>query len=179
MYRASYISRSLKTIFSSPSFSKHLQTRLSASSSSVSKSASSSPVDDHHHHQHNSHGHDHGHHEPELRKTQTWRHHRDYQSKYERQSEDPDCSLNIENPIDWKYVPNHGEKTVWVPYRTHAKLSAMWEYHAALVFVIWMWWYVFYRFSKEPEYLLGHIYMPDPSQFTDEELGIPPDDVEG
>jgi len=54
--------------------------------------------DDHDH----SHGHHH-HHEPELRKTQEWRHHSGIQSKYENQGEDPTIAfmqgkaINIEN----------------------------------------------------------------------------------
>jgi hypothetical protein len=44
-----------------------------------------------HHHDDHGHGHDHHHHhhEPELRKTQEWRHHSGIQSKYENQGEDP------------------------------------------------------------------------------------------
>lgn len=45
-----------------------------------------------HHHDDHDHGHGHGHghhHEPELRKTQNWKHHSGIQSKYENQGEDP------------------------------------------------------------------------------------------
>jgi hypothetical protein len=48
-------------------------------------------------HHHDDHGHDHDHHhhhhEPELRKTQDWRHHSGIQSKYENQGEDPSISF--------------------------------------------------------------------------------------
>lgn len=43
----------------------------------------------HDHHDDHGHGHGHGHHEPELRKTQDWRHHSGMQSKYENQGDDP------------------------------------------------------------------------------------------
>jgi len=53
------------------------------------------------HHDDHGHGHDHDHHhhhEPELRKTQAWRHHSGIQSKYENQGEDPSISFMQERP---------------------------------------------------------------------------------
>jgi len=56
------------------------------------------------HHDDHGHGHHH-HHEPELRKTQEWRHHSGMQSKYENQGEDPTIAfmqgkaVYIENTI--------------------------------------------------------------------------------
>ena len=44
---------------------------------------------DHHDDHGHGHGHGHHHHEPELRKTQDWRHHSGIQSKYENQGDDP------------------------------------------------------------------------------------------
>ena len=54
----------------------------------------------------------------------------------------------------------------------------MWLYHGALIISIWIWWYVSWRFVKEPSYFLGHAHYPDMSKITDEELGIPPDDLD-
>ena len=45
------------------------------------------------HHDDHGHGHGHHHHEPELRKTQEWRHHSGIQSKYENQGEDPSIAF--------------------------------------------------------------------------------------
>ena len=62
---------------------------------SVSSGAGHPPkaeAQDHGHGHDHDHGHGH-HHEPELRKTQTWRHHSGIQSKYENQSEDHSISF--------------------------------------------------------------------------------------
>ena len=63
---------------------------------SVPTSTGHSPKGEVHHKEEHGHDHDHGHghhHEPELRKTQAWRHHSGIQSKYENQSEDPNISF--------------------------------------------------------------------------------------
>ncbi|XP_071942816.1 NADH dehydrogenase [ubiquinone] 1 beta subcomplex subunit 2, mitochondrial-like [Antedon mediterranea] len=39
-----------------------------------------------------------------------------------------------------------------------------------------MWFWIMWRFYHEPEDVLGHFPYPDPSEWTNEELGIPPDD---
>ncbi|XP_071494184.1 NADH dehydrogenase [ubiquinone] 1 beta subcomplex subunit 2, mitochondrial-like [Diadema antillarum] len=39
-----------------------------------------------------------------------------------------------------------------------------------------MWFWILWRFYHEPEDVFGHFEYPDPSKWTDEELGIPPDD---
>jgi len=81
------MNRAILRVFSSPS--ARLIPRIYASSKAPTTSAA-----DHHAHAHDDHGHGHGHghghhhHEPELRKTQAWRHHSGIQSKYENQSED-------------------------------------------------------------------------------------------
>jgi hypothetical protein len=41
-----------------------------------------------------------------------------------------------------------------------------------------MWFWVFYSFWKKSEDFFGHAPYPDTSQWTDKELGIPPDDLE-
>ncbi|XP_006821597.1 NADH dehydrogenase [ubiquinone] 1 beta subcomplex subunit 2, mitochondrial-like [Saccoglossus kowalevskii] len=40
-----------------------------------------------------------------------------------------------------------------------------------------MWFWILWRFYHDPEMVIGHGY-PDISKWTDEELGIPPDDEE-
>ncbi|XP_078000445.1 NADH dehydrogenase [ubiquinone] 1 beta subcomplex subunit 2, mitochondrial-like [Glandiceps talaboti] len=39
-----------------------------------------------------------------------------------------------------------------------------------------MWFWILWRFYHEPEMVYGHFPYPDPSKWTNEELGIPPDD---
>lgn len=39
-----------------------------------------------------------------------------------------------------------------------------------------MWFWILWRFYHDPEEVLGHNPWPDASKWTDEELGIPPDD---
>nr|CAI5844118.1 unnamed protein product [Callosobruchus analis] len=36
------------------------------------------------------------------------------------------------------------------------------------------WWWVLWHFWTEPGHVLGDFEYPDPKQWTDEELGIPP-----
>ncbi|XP_067392277.1 NADH dehydrogenase [ubiquinone] 1 beta subcomplex subunit 2, mitochondrial [Emydura macquarii macquarii] len=41
-----------------------------------------------------------------------------------------------------------------------------------------MWFWILWNFWHSSEAVLGHFPYPDPSEWTDEELGIPPDDME-
>lgn len=43
-----------------------------------------------------------------------------------------------------------------------------------------VWWHIFYSFWYDPEIILGHpeYELPNISLWTDEELGIPPDDYD-
>ncbi|XP_039625445.1 NADH dehydrogenase [ubiquinone] 1 beta subcomplex subunit 2, mitochondrial [Polypterus senegalus] len=41
-----------------------------------------------------------------------------------------------------------------------------------------MWFWILWHFWHNPDAVLGHFPWPDASQWTDEELGIPPDDEE-
>ena len=84
----------------------------------------------------------------------------------------------VERPNVHDYRPALGHVSVAVPYRSHATTYPLWMYHAAMLFSIWLWWYVAWRFTKEPSYFFGHAHYPDMSKFTDEELGIPPDDLD-
>ncbi|CAF4515002.1 unnamed protein product [Rotaria socialis] len=159
---------------------------LSSSSRIIPRiyASSTTPTTGHHgsgnvHHQDDhGHSHGHGHHEPELRKTQEWRHHSGIQSKYENQAEDPSVAFTQERANHHDYRPSFGQVVLNVPYRTQAHLYEMWLYHAALVFSIWLWWYVSWRFLKEPSWFFGHAHFPDMSKFTDAELGIPPDEMD-
>ncbi|XP_057283839.1 NADH dehydrogenase [ubiquinone] 1 beta subcomplex subunit 2, mitochondrial [Pezoporus wallicus] len=41
-----------------------------------------------------------------------------------------------------------------------------------------MWFWILWHFWHSSDMVLGHFPYPDPSAWTDEELGIPPDDAE-
>ncbi|CAM9550459.1 unnamed protein product [Lampetra planeri] len=41
-----------------------------------------------------------------------------------------------------------------------------------------MWFWIFWHMWHTPEEVFGHFPYPDPSKWTNEELGIPPDDEE-
>ncbi|CAN2391159.1 NADH dehydrogenase (ubiquinone) 1 beta subcomplex [Pristimantis euphronides] len=41
-----------------------------------------------------------------------------------------------------------------------------------------MWFWILWHFWHDPDLVLGHFPYPDPSQWTDEELGIVPEDEE-
>uniref|UniRef100_A0A452J494 NADH dehydrogenase [ubiquinone] 1 beta subcomplex subunit 2, mitochondrial n=1 Tax=Gopherus agassizii TaxID=38772 RepID=A0A452J494_9SAUR len=41
-----------------------------------------------------------------------------------------------------------------------------------------MWFWILWHFWHNPDAVLGHFPYPDASKWTDEELGIPPDDEE-
>ncbi|KAI4492273.1 hypothetical protein M0802_009963 [Mischocyttarus mexicanus] len=40
------------------------------------------------------------------------------------------------------------------------------------------WWWFLYKMWHEHSHLIGHFKYPDSSKWTDEELGIPPDDYD-
>ncbi|CAD5111174.1 DgyrCDS510 [Dimorphilus gyrociliatus] len=64
----------------------------------------------------------------------------------------------------WRY------RTVYVPPR--------WAEHLATGLGVVFWYWVMFHLYYDSGKLLGHYYPPDPSKWTDEELGIPSDDVE-
>uniref|UniRef100_A0A8B9P7D1 NADH dehydrogenase [ubiquinone] 1 beta subcomplex subunit 2, mitochondrial n=1 Tax=Apteryx owenii TaxID=8824 RepID=A0A8B9P7D1_APTOW len=41
-----------------------------------------------------------------------------------------------------------------------------------------MWFWILWHFWHSSDMVLGHFPYPDPAAWTDEELGIPPDDAE-
>ncbi|UJR26323.1 hypothetical protein I4U23_007661 [Adineta vaga] len=168
------MNRAILKLFSS---SSRLVPRIYASTKPTTAAGHHGTGKAHDHHDDHAHGHGH-HHEPELRKTHDWRHHSGIQSKYENQSEDPNISFVQERSNYHDYRPAFGQVALTLPYRTQAHIYDMWMYHAALILSIWFWWYIFWRFMKEPTWFLGHAHYPDMSKFSDAELGIPPDDLD-
>uniref|UniRef100_A0A8D8VTM9 NADH dehydrogenase [ubiquinone] 1 beta subcomplex subunit 2, mitochondrial n=1 Tax=Cacopsylla melanoneura TaxID=428564 RepID=A0A8D8VTM9_9HEMI len=86
------------------------------------------------------------------------------------------------NSIISKYLgdePMFPEKVI---YRNNFKTGG-WqvpkkETFAAEVLAGCFWWWVFWHLWHDWGHITGHYHPPDPSQWSDAELGIPPDDVE-
>lgn len=74
----------------------------------------------------------------------------------------------------YHYAEKGGTYRLMIPPPPYNNIQ--WKCVRATSTFVWTW--VFYNLWYEPEFLLGHIAFqpPDPSTFTDEELGIPPDD---
>ncbi|XP_065317253.1 NADH dehydrogenase [ubiquinone] 1 beta subcomplex subunit 2, mitochondrial-like [Gordionus sp. m RMFG-2023] len=53
------------------------------------------------------------------------------------------------------------------------------DHYSAKALNGFFWWYILYNLWYYPEDTIGHYYYPDPAKWTDEELGIPPDDYPG
>jgi hypothetical protein len=101
------MNRAINKLFSS---SSRIIPRIYASSSTTTSGSKATAVTGQHgsgevhHHDDHGHGHDHHHHhEPELRKTQEWRHHSGIQSKYENQGEDPTIAFMQGTFIHFKF----------------------------------------------------------------------------
>ncbi|XP_020279989.1 NADH dehydrogenase [ubiquinone] 1 beta subcomplex subunit 2, mitochondrial-like [Pseudomyrmex gracilis] len=50
------------------------------------------------------------------------------------------------------------------------------EIIAAEIFGGFMWWWILWHFWHDFGHIVGEFPYPDPSEWTDEELGIPPDE---
>ncbi|VDI54890.1 uncharacterized protein LOC143047691 [Mytilus galloprovincialis] len=64
-------------------------------------------------------------------------------------------------------------------YRGRKYLDRDWSMRSTeglMMFGMWFW--IFYKCITDYGHLMPHFKIPDPNQWTDEELGIPPDDVE-
>ncbi|EHB04433.1 NADH dehydrogenase [ubiquinone] 1 beta subcomplex subunit 2, mitochondrial [Heterocephalus glaber] len=62
------------------------------------------------------------------------------------------------------------------PYYRAFPQPTRYEVIRAEVLSGFMWFWILWHFWHDSEAVLGHFTYPDPSQWTDEELGIPPDD---
>nr|XP_042707773.1 NADH dehydrogenase [ubiquinone] 1 beta subcomplex subunit 2, mitochondrial [Chrysemys picta bellii] len=62
-------------------------------------------------------------------------------------------------------------------YRQMPKVTRRQVIHSELLSGF-MWFWIMWHFWHDPGSVLGHFPYPDPSEWTDEELGIPPDDEE-
>ncbi|KAF4525395.1 hypothetical protein B566_EDAN014178 [Ephemera danica] len=66
---------------------------------------------------------------------------------------------------------------VW-SYRTAAPPASKYVSIGAQVVGAYMWWWILWHLWTEPEHIYGEFEYPDPSKWTNEELGIPSDDAE-
>ncbi|XP_017267164.1 NADH dehydrogenase [ubiquinone] 1 beta subcomplex subunit 2, mitochondrial isoform X1 [Kryptolebias marmoratus] len=62
-------------------------------------------------------------------------------------------------------------------YRQFPQLTKKQQFDAEVISGL-MWFWILWHFWHDSDAVLGHFPWPDPSQWTDEELGIPPDDEE-
>lgn len=61
-------------------------------------------------------------------------------------------------------------------YRSAPKHETKWVIVSEILGGI-MWWWIFWNFWYEYKHLIGHFPELCPADWTDEELGIPPDDA--
>ncbi|XP_050691229.1 NADH dehydrogenase [ubiquinone] 1 beta subcomplex subunit 2, mitochondrial-like [Eriocheir sinensis] len=61
-------------------------------------------------------------------------------------------------------------------YRTAPPAPSKFTLVKAEALMAFMWWWVLYHLITEPEHITGEFPYPDPSKWTNEELGIPADD---
>ncbi|KAL0280920.1 UNVERIFIED_CONTAM: hypothetical protein PYX00_002072 [Menopon gallinae] len=59
-------------------------------------------------------------------------------------------------------------------YRSYNE-PPQWEKRTALALGTFMWGWIIYHFINDFDHITGEYVTPDPSLWTDEELGIPPD----
>ncbi|XP_059181693.1 NADH dehydrogenase [ubiquinone] 1 beta subcomplex subunit 2, mitochondrial [Centropristis striata] len=60
-------------------------------------------------------------------------------------------------------------------YRGYPHITKRQVFHSELISGA-MWFWILWHFWHDPDLVFGHFPWPDPSQWTDEELSIPPDD---
>ncbi|XP_042867769.1 NADH dehydrogenase [ubiquinone] 1 beta subcomplex subunit 2, mitochondrial-like [Penaeus japonicus] len=71
-------------------------------------------------------------------------------------------------------LPKHGGGA-WAYRASPAKASKFTLFKAEMVGAV-MWWWILYHLMTEPEHITGEFPYPDPSKWSNEELGIPADD---
>ena len=61
-------------------------------------------------------------------------------------------------------------------YRQAAPPAPAWNRYGAEMAGGLMWWWILWHLWHEPEHITGEFPYPDPSAWTNAELGIPPDE---
>ncbi|XP_006001293.1 NADH dehydrogenase [ubiquinone] 1 beta subcomplex subunit 2, mitochondrial [Latimeria chalumnae] len=70
-----------------------------------------------------------------------------------------------------------GEAHIVPRYRQFPQLTKQQVWQAEFLSSA-MWFWILWNLWHDPDAVFGHFPYPDPSQWTNEELGIPPDDEE-
>jgi hypothetical protein len=79
---------------------------------------------------------------------------------------------------NFKYPENPVHERRGYLYRELGNLQGSTSTTITRAGVVFAWWYLFYNLWAHFENVIGHEPYPDTSKWTDEELGIPPDDAE-
>ncbi|CAL8143819.1 unnamed protein product [Orchesella dallaii] len=82
--------------------------------------------------------------------------------------------INQQRLISTSIPRQSGGEYSYRSYAPPAKKYVIWA-EAAGAF---MWWWIFWHLFTDYEHIIGHYPFPDIAAWTDEELGIPPDDAE-
>lgn len=80
--------------------------------------------------------------------------------------------------FNWFAVPEHPKAHQGYVYREAANLQGATNATIAKAAITLAWWWIFYKMIKVPEATFGHMEYPNPSKWTNAELGIPNDDEE-
>ncbi|XP_077355092.1 NADH dehydrogenase [ubiquinone] 1 beta subcomplex subunit 2, mitochondrial [Festucalex cinctus] len=70
-----------------------------------------------------------------------------------------------------------GEPHIVPQYRQYPQVTKKQKFEAELISSV-MWFWILWHFWHDSDAVMGHFPWPDASQWTDEELGISPDDEE-
>lgn len=80
--------------------------------------------------------------------------------------------------LDWIVVREHPKLHDGYLYREAGNLQGATNATIGKTAITIAWWFIFYHLFTSPELIFGHMEYPDTAKWTDEELGIPPDDQE-
>ena len=80
--------------------------------------------------------------------------------------------------FDWFVIKDHSKAHQGYLYREIGNLQGGANATVAKVAITCAWWWIFYHIITMPELLFGHMEYPDTSKWTNDELGIPSDDID-
>lgn len=83
-------------------------------------------------------------------------------------------SIKLINNINLnKLQIRNGHHATW-NYRKGSPPASRTHYLVAEIFQGFMWWWILWHLWTQYDHITGEFDFPDPSKWTDEELGIPP-----
>lgn len=80
--------------------------------------------------------------------------------------------------LDLGFLKDHPKLHQGYLYRETGNLQGTTNANIGKLSNILIWWWIFYNVFTSPELIFGHMDYPNPAAWTNEELGIPPDDEE-